>query len=567
MQLADGRLDPALIPFEIQPGAFDPRYQRWELWPEFNPSCIWRVKSGGVELLPFGAVYSFNPNARTAIEQLGLNWNALTQMTAMSATATIESAMSAYTTKQKADLWKKVVAGFLGFPYTVPDAYVWPTAVNSSVILTQPGTRVVRGPFASPRHIVHMGIRNVGSGYRPLTVDVLLGCDEGGESPAATLRLRVERTAAIAAGQPLNSHVLTPIQGGGWGECDLTLELLNAAGTVVETARMANFPDPFDPPGTVTNNDCSLGETILFPLRLAFSTEGAIQVEAIITQRSVVIGDELEIGMPGNQLSAPPLRHLFAPLDGPHDIGRIAVYLSRADGTTVDVVHRPLERNDKGVPDFINVSQGTGCEESDAATDAIEGGTKTVCTTWSRSCHVTHSNEDECYTELDVDFAGNVPVNVNNSADIAAVLQGTFTLGNTNADGHPLWHNSFWFHDDEPVTVGAATRDRIEISAVIGAHWPVPVCIGEEYPVEISLFARAILSAPASAVYSAVLRCRVSQRLLLGEKRSPDYWGDLGDDQILWDTDFPWGVPFYDKITTGANALLVNLTKCDFQLK
>lgn len=581
VQLPDGRYDPAMVPIEFQPGAIESRFQRYELWPGYNPACVWQVKSGAVRHLTFIEVFSGSFSTRLAIEELGLTYNTIRDMTALDATAAIEAAMSGYSEKQKAAWWRRALP-FFGQAYDPADDYVPPDRGASAVELTQQGTRVVRGPFATPRHIVSLAIEATNSGVRPLTVDVLIGCDESGLSPCATVRLRLERTAAITSTQSLKSHVLTPVTGG-WSECELVLELVGSDGAIVESATVANFPQPFDSPGLVTNNVCSLGDVGFFPVRLAFTNEGGLRVEAMISQRSRLLFDAYDTGDASVSDDGPPLRHLFAPLPGEHDISRIAIYLSRADNNTVHVGHRPLERNDEGLPDFIYVAQGPNCSDSDDAKDATAAGAKTICTAWSRSCHVTHSSDEQCYTELDVDLAGTSVAQFGvagaiNNADLAAVLQGAFTLGPTNAEGASLWHNSFWFHDDADVTVGVATRKRLEVSGIIGSHWPVPACIGDERPVEIALFARAIIRISSGGIlpfgYSAnedhpvyaVLRCRVSQRLLIGEKRSPSVDGYY-DGDIVWDLNFPWGTRFYDKAVTAGNTMRLNLTKCDFQLK
>ena len=64
----------------------------------------------------------------------------------------------------------------------------------------------------------------------------------------------------------------------------------------------------------------------------------------------------------------------------------------------------------------------------------------------------------------------------------------------------------------------------------------------------------------------AVLRRRVSQRVLRGEKVS-SATDDYYNGKLTWDLDFPWGTNFYDKAGKQANTLLLNLTKCDFQLQ
>jgi hypothetical protein len=570
MLQADGRLDPPEIPFESQPGAFEQRFSRYELWPGYNESCVWQVKSGAVEPLTFGQVFRTTAEARAAVEELGLVWSTVLQMTAMDAVAAFTAAMGGYTQKQRAD-WYLRVTDFLGSVYEPADEYVPPASGPSAIRLTQPGTLVVRGPFAAPRHIVHLSVETPDVRYRPFTIDVLIGCNAEGLSPAATVRLKLEVGPTISAVQPLTSHVLTG-DSSGWAECGLVMQLLDAAGSVVDSVTIAHFPHPFFA-GDATNNACRLG--LPFPLRLAISSDGPLRIEAIFSHIEH-IADGLDTGSAAGGVS-PPLRHLLPQLPGYFDVSRIAVRLASASNNSVSVVHRPLGQNANGTPEWFGVQQGAGCQGSGEAEMATAAGTKTNCTSWSRSCHVTHSQTENCLQELDVDLAGTfIPqahVSPINNADVAAVLQGAFTLGRTSAGSASLWQNSFWFEDDEDLAVGVATRKRLEISGVIGAHWPVPVCVGSERPVEIAFFCRAIIRVSSNFVLPfpfgantdypihAVLRCNVSQRIFQGERVS------ASNDSMSWDLDFPWGASFWDKAGKQLNTLLLGLSKCEFQLR
>lgn len=488
--------------------------------------------------------------------------------------------MGGYTDKQKNDWWDRVVS-FRGNVYEPADNYEPPYGGAGVVQLTTQGTVVTRGPFATPRHVIHLAVGNPNFTIRPATVDVRVGCDEAGQNPAATVRLRVERIAAIASANaaattPLTSHTLALHQGF-YATCDVVLELLNKAGTVVESARLRAFPQPDSPP----NNRCYLGNRGNFNVRISVSADDGLRVEAIIKQVADALSDDYELGnpYPGFRLD-PPLRHLFSPIAGDFDISRIAVALTRADELSVSVHHRPLEKTAIGEPDFFDIPQGPECEGSEEQTSGEAASEKTLCTSWSRSCHVSHSVQGECFDELDLDIAGTpssvVYVTNGNGLDsaVASVLQGKFTLGKTAAGGEPLWQNSFWYHDDEPLTLGDYTRERIEISAVIGAHWPVPLCIGNEEPIEVSFFARAIVRGERLFGFPLIPDSRysfytsrivtLSQNLLTGAACSPSTLGVL-----YWDRDFPWGAYFWDKDRGEVipNTLRLDLTKCELQLR
>lgn len=587
----DQTTDPAKVPLEIQPGVFEDRFQRYELGPGFNEACIWRVKSGSVQMLSFTSVFSTSLAARNAIAEIGLNYQSLSTGTAAAATAAIEAAIAWYTTKQRADWWKRVLP-FFGQVYDPADDYV-PIGGSTSLSMTAQGTKVVRGPFSTPRHTLLLRLSpTTGSSVLPATVDVLIGCNDDGESPVATLRLRVEHGTLYTqlprlSGNPsLASHVFA-LPAAGPTECRIVLEVLDSSGSVIESREVRNFPNPHFPQALVSNNGCRLQG---LALRVAVTNKRGLRIEAILNQLPEIVADGIETGAAEWSNYGPPIRHLFEPIPWPsqpeteYDISRIGVAMPRATNLNVEVSHRPLERNDEGSPEFYDVPQGGGCADSDEAKDAMRAGEKTVCTAWSRQCHVSHSSENECFTELDVEIAGTANPAAGglfSYPDLAAVLQGAFTLANLAADGAPLMQNTFWFADDTDVTVGTATRKRIEISAVIGAHWPVPVCIGSERPVEIALFARAnfrttdggALPFPfaANVDYSiaAALRARVSQRLLLGQVASPsvdDYYTGV----MHWDLDFPWGTAFWQTATQQAgqaNAMHMNLTTCRFQLQ
>ena len=490
--------------------------------------------------------------------------------------------MSGYSTKQRAEKWQEILP-FLGQVYEPPDGYEG----GSGPTITQQGTTIVRGPFATPRHTINVSVNRASQSnpWNPFSLEVRVGCDESGESAAATLRLRLVELPAI--GQQKKASHLT-----GDKDRELVIELLDSAGDLVDEARVVSFPMPSTSQYLVTNNRCT---PEAFTLRLAVSSDDGLKAESCLDMYFNRLNDAIESSAPPLEtihIWAPPVRHLYPKIEGVHDISRIAVHVQQLSQAEVNVVHRPLERSDVGDPAFFVVEQGGGCEESDEAIAAEKAGTKTLCTSWSRSCHVAHSREDACYTELDVHFAGDFQFNASdnaiNSPDFTAALQGTFALGATNDSGQALHQNTFWLSDDEQVTVGNVIRKRIELCGYIGSYWPAPACIGDDLdrPVEVAVFGRAIVRATSGFVLPflyqvnqdypvfTTLRARLSQRLLLGEQCESDFdpltvGGVYLPGKIRWDLRTPWGLSpgpwntFQGAVYSG----IISLTSCNFQLR
>jgi hypothetical protein len=400
--------------------------------------------------------------------------------------------MGQFTRKQRADQWKRIL------PIKPPGEPQgdWPGLATNRALRVSPGTLLVRGPFDNPRHVFDVSI-DMSWSSGPVTIDLLIGCDEQGLEPACTVRVRLEfgqswDPTGADYPTPLKTHLMQQesAQSRFVREVFIYAELLANGGGPQQTVQFAAFPSrgthwavpdyiqiPFQMSYLGMENVVPQRRVVGKPtFRFVVGCSGEISVECLMNPMPGVVKTGFESLSPMDfadtdmekydqvgqsavrpQLSYAPLaklpsRHTFAPTESSRNVEYIGVRVGESSNIAVTVGHVPMEFNETGAPGI------SPCETNaqDAAA-AISASVRTNCRRWTKNCRVTHAAPGQCFSELDVEFDGEL------------YQAGKYTLGALAPNGSQLADNQFWFQDYDGET-------QYELSCQLTVNWPIDPC-------------------------------------------------------------------------------------------